>query len=183
MGRVMRLIEKGLKRRPVQRIAKGEEARKYVGTFWEPEDFRELPDRIRVLVDECRELEKKQIERVKGTGWHCGRCIDKQGCRELGVPEELVEEWTEGVRFDVSPDLRPYSKGPYSNIYQDLATLEMACREFNKLLMWLIPVMFIPWIESRTTVVTKDSPMEVGGKKYRTCVDLTDSGLNAALRQ
>mmetsp|Transcript_18276 Transcript_18276/g.36993 ORF Transcript_18276/g.36993 Transcript_18276/m.36993 type:complete len:626 (+) Transcript_18276:2498-4375(+) len=58
----------------------------------------------------------------------------------------------------------------------------MACREFNKLLQWLVPVLCVAWIESRTTIVTKDAPLEPGGLKHRTCTDLTDSGLNDAVR-
>jgi len=182
MTRVLRHIERGLRRRPTQRIQRGELARDYVGTFWVPEDFTELPERLRLLLDECRELEQRQIECVKATGWHFGKSINRRGCQELGVPEDLISEWTEGVKFEVDPGLAPYSKGPYSNVYQDMEALVTACREFNKLLVWLIPVLRVPWIESRATIVIKDSPWEDDGKKYRTCVDLTDSGLNAAVR-
>jgi len=182
MGRVLRIVEKALRRRPTSIMNRWEDARDSLGTFWHLDDFAGLPTGLHTLVAECRLLELEQIEQVRATGWHVGKSINEQGCKELGVPDDLIDEWTNGVWFDVDPDVPHYSKGPYSNIYQDLATLEMACREFNKLLRWLIPVLKIPWIESRTTVVSKDAPLEPGGRKHRTCVDLTDSGLNRAVK-
>jgi len=118
---------------------------------------------------------------VKQTWLHVGHSINPEGCRKLGVPEELITEWTEGVWFKVDPVLPHYVKGPYANVYQDMATLLMACREFNKLVNWLIPICQVAWIESLTTVMSKAAPLEQGGQKHRTCADLTNSGLNDAV--
>mmetsp|Transcript_30390 Transcript_30390/g.62634 ORF Transcript_30390/g.62634 Transcript_30390/m.62634 type:complete len:863 (+) Transcript_30390:1289-3877(+) len=182
MGGVMRCIERALRRRPTVIIPKWDDARNHLGTFWELQDFQDLPPSLFELLTECRELEARQLECVRETGRHVGDTISAAGCEQLGVPDDLQQEWLEGVWFDVDPSLPHYSKGPYANVYRDLATLIMACTEFNKLLKWLIPVCHVPWIESRTTVVTKDAPLEPGGFKHRTCTDLTASGLNDAVR-
>jgi len=184
MASVMRCIERGLRRRPKAVIPKGADAREHIGTFWAPEDFADLPEELHKLVMECRALELQQIESVRDTGRHLGDCISAEGCEALGVPEELKKEWLEGTWFEVDPDLPHYSKGPYANVYRDLETLVMACGEFNKLLQWLVPVLHVAWIESRTTVVSKMVPGEHGQWvwKHRTCTDLTDSGLNEAVR-
>mmetsp|Transcript_18272 Transcript_18272/g.36950 ORF Transcript_18272/g.36950 Transcript_18272/m.36950 type:complete len:477 (-) Transcript_18272:6701-8131(-) len=180
MAPVMRCIERGLQRRPTGVIPKWGDARECVGTFWHLEDFQELPEVLLDLVRECRELELRQVECVARTGRHRGDSISLEGCRALGVPEELIRDWTDGAWFEVDPELPHYSKGPYANVYRDIDTLVMACREFNKLLEWLIPVCLVPWIESRTTVVSKER--EPGVWKHRTCADLTDSGLNDAVQ-
>mmetsp|Transcript_18280 Transcript_18280/g.37035 ORF Transcript_18280/g.37035 Transcript_18280/m.37035 type:complete len:316 (+) Transcript_18280:3348-4295(+) len=182
MGPVMQCVAAGLKRRPSDVIPKWADAREYVGTFWERSDFEALPPELLALVDECRELEAQQIASVRLHGQHRGSSISEEGCRQLGVPEELTREWVDGTWFDVDQAIPHYAKGPYANVYRDVETLVMACREFNKLLQWLVPVMCVAWIESRTTIVTKDAPLEPGGLKHRTCTDLTDSCLNDAVR-
>mmetsp|Transcript_30389 Transcript_30389/g.62612 ORF Transcript_30389/g.62612 Transcript_30389/m.62612 type:complete len:869 (-) Transcript_30389:3743-6349(-) len=181
MGRIMRTIERALHRRPTEVMQKWEDARESIGFYWELDDFKSLPSELLEMLVECRQLEEKQVEHVRRTGAHVGHTINPAGCRTLGIPEELIVEWTEGTWFQVDDELPHYAKGPYANIYRDMATLLMACREFNKLLRWLIPVMRVPWIESRTTVVSKADPTSPGGQKHRTCTDLSDSGLNDAV--
>lgn len=180
MTSIMVLVEKGLRRRPTAVMERGEDARSSVGAYWHLSDFESIDSRLYDVLCECQRLETLQIEHVRRTGLYLGFNMEAEGCRLLGVPEELVTEWTDRVRFEVDAALEPYSKGPYANVYLDFETLLMACKEFNKLIDWQFPVLKVPFIESRTTVVSKDSPLEEGGRKNRTCVDLTDSGLNDA---
>jgi len=90
MGPVMQCIAKGLKLRPGDVIPKWADAREYVGTFWERSDFETLPPVLLELVDECRELEEQQIASIRLHGHHSGSSISEEGCRQLGVPEELT---------------------------------------------------------------------------------------------
>jgi len=178
---LLRMMQRSLKRRPSAIIGRDQDCRDFVGTYWELDDFHDALPRIRELLEECRRLEQAQIEHVRAHGTHVGDTISASGCRALGMTEEKIRELVEGVRFEVDANLQPYSRGPYPNVYQDLEIVEMACREFNVLVRWLIPTSRIPFVENRATIVTKDAPLEASGKKNRTCVDLTDSGVNDAV--
>eukprot|EP00961_Rhodomonas_salina_P022811 305982-Rhodomonas_salina.1 len=89
----------------------------------------------------------------------------------------------EGVSFEYDSELPHYSKPPYANIGESLEVFKMALEEVNRNLSLgkILPLRVIPWIENRTTAVMKVAPLEPAGVKWRTCVDLTASGVNLAV--
>eukprot|EP00961_Rhodomonas_salina_P028996 391117-Rhodomonas_salina.2 len=144
--------------------------------------FRLVDPELHEVLEETRRLEIAQLEHVNATGYHCGFRINAQGCQKLGLPARKIEEWTEGVDFNVDPALPHYSKGAYQIVYRTRDFIMMTEREFNKLLQWLIPVNVVPWIESRVMVVVRPSALEESGFKNRPVINKTASGLNWACK-
>eukprot|EP00961_Rhodomonas_salina_P153559 2067647-Rhodomonas_salina.1 len=65
--------------------------------------------------------------------------------------------------------------------------MEVTMKEARECLLYLqigkaLPLRLIPCIENRTTAVIKVSPLEPSGLKWRTCVDMTASGVDCAVR-
>ena len=92
----------------------------------------------------------------------------------------------EGADFEVDWDLLPhYLKPPYVNIYDTMLILVMAITENVRLLLIgkVLPTRWIPWIENHTTAIVKVAPLKLTGMKWRTCVDMTASGVNGAVEK
>lgn len=172
-------IEKGLHWRPV-RVLGAEDARPHVGLFWRLDDFVGIRDDLFQLLVQCWQLENENLEHMKKFGTHLGDQILEDGCRQLGINEDLIREWIDGVVFDVDRELPHYAKPPYPNIYERYELFVMAIEEVNRLLKIgkIIPLSILPWIENRTTAVVKIAPLEPTGLKWLTCVDVSASGLN-----
>eukprot|EP00961_Rhodomonas_salina_P086656 1165264-Rhodomonas_salina.1 len=80
------------------------------------------------LLEECRHLEKVSLAHLRECGTFLGHQIDEDGCRSLGIDEELIREWMEGVTFEVG-ELPHYSKAPYDNIFESMEVFRMAVEE------------------------------------------------------
>jgi len=171
------------KRRPKKVITVKMDVREHVGSFWSLDDFEGVEKEVRDVLVETAEAEQEQIAYFKEHGTFSGDRINVEGCRKLGLSEEKSTELSEGVQFEFDAELPAYSKTPYSNIYEDMEVTLKAVREVVRLLRLgkLLPLECIPWIESRITAVIKVAPLEVLGFKWRTCVDLTASGVNGAV--
>jgi len=177
-------IWKARRRRPTRVISVDENVAEFVGTFWAMEDFVGVEPEVRKVLEETREAEVEQVRFFQEKGTFSGDKINIDGCRKLGLSEEKITELSEGAYFDFDPELPAYSKTPYSTIYEDLEITLKAAREVVRLLKLgkLLPLKYLPWIESRITAVIKVAPLEHLGFKWRTCVDLSASGVNGAVR-
>jgi len=177
-------IWKARKRRPTEVIPVTADVRRHVGTFWELGDFEGADEEVFEVLLETRRAEREQIQHFKVHGTFSGDKLNVDGCRELGIPEDKLAELRDGVCFDFDEALPAYSKTPYSTIYEDVEITLKAAREVVRLLGLgkLLPLELIPWIENRITAVIKVAPLEVGGIKWRTCVDMSASGVNGAVK-
>jgi len=177
-------IWKARARRPKKVISIGMDVREHVGTFWDLSDFEGVEKEVRDILEETRKLEKEQVAYFKKVGTYSGDKVNVEGCRQLGIAEEKLKELSEGALFDFDEELPAYSKTPYSTIYEDIEVTMKAIREVVRLLGLgkLLPLELLPWIENRITAVIKVSPLEPLGFKWRTCVDMTASGVNGAVR-
>mmetsp|Transcript_62463 Transcript_62463/g.129732 ORF Transcript_62463/g.129732 Transcript_62463/m.129732 type:complete len:642 (-) Transcript_62463:1730-3655(-) len=177
-------IWKARKRRPTRVISVNEDVLEHVGSFWSLDDFVGVDKEVRKVLEETHEAEKEQVAFFKTHGTFSGDRINKEGCRELGLSEEKIKELTEGAFFEFDRELPAYSKTPYSTIYENIEITLKAIREVVLLLKLgkLLPLEFLPWIESRITAVIKVAPLEELGFKWRTCVDLTASGVNGLVQ-
>jgi len=177
-------IWKARKRRPTRVISVKEDVSDFVGTFWSLEDFEGVNSEVRRVLEETSVEERKQVEFFREKGTFSGDQINIEGCRRLGLSEEKISELSDGVSFEFDDDLPAYSKTPYSTIYEDLEITLKAAREVIRLLKLgkLLPLKYLAWIESRITAVIKVAPLEHLGFKWRTCVDLTASGVNGSVR-
>jgi len=86
--------------------------------------------------------------------------------------------------FDALPE-QPAHWRPYSGMFATVDALIAALAEFVRLLRLgkLLPITSLAFIESPTTMIVKESAYEVGGYKYRLCVDLTASKVNGAMHK
>mmetsp|Transcript_60816 Transcript_60816/g.125298 ORF Transcript_60816/g.125298 Transcript_60816/m.125298 type:complete len:603 (+) Transcript_60816:1090-2898(+) len=177
-------IWKARKRQPTRVVSAKEDVGEFVGTFWSLDDFVGVNEEVWTVLEETRKEEAEQVRFFKENGTFSGDKINIEGCRRLGVSEDKIRELSEGVLFDFDDDLPAYSKTPYSTIYEDLEITLKAAREVVRLLKLgkLLPLKYLSWIESRITAVIKVAPLEHLGFKWRTCVDLTASGVNGAVR-
>eukprot|EP00961_Rhodomonas_salina_P103693 1394762-Rhodomonas_salina.2 len=180
---ILTWVEKGERRRPATVLRPGENPLPFVGTFWELEDFVGIKEDIFNLLVECQRLEREAVKFVRERDTFHGHQINEEGCRLLGIPEDTIREWMDWVSFEYDSELPHYSKPPYANIGESLEVFRMALEEVNRnlLLGKILPLSVIPWIENRTTAVMKVAPLEPSGVKWRTCVDLTASGVNQAV--
>jgi len=174
-------IWRARKRRPNQVVSPDMDVTQYVGTFWDLSDFDGADEEVVATLKETAREEQARVEDFKRLGTFSGDKVNAQGCRDLGVSEEKVKELSEGVTFEFDRELQSYSKTPYSTVYQTMVIAMMASDECLRLLKLgkLLPLMWLPWIESRITAVLKMVP---GGIKWRTCVDLTASGVNGTVK-
>lgn len=179
--RILEYVRRAERRRPTTVIPFDGDARDHLGVTWDPKDFEGMDKEIEEILAKTRTLEREQLEHLARTGYHCGYTINKRGCEELGLPQEKIREWTEGVDFKVDPNLPHYSKGAYQIVYRTRDFIVMTGKEFNKLLRWLIPVAAVPWVESRVMIVVKPSVLEESGFKNRPVIDETASGLNGGV--
>mmetsp|Transcript_45500 Transcript_45500/g.93040 ORF Transcript_45500/g.93040 Transcript_45500/m.93040 type:complete len:915 (-) Transcript_45500:330-3074(-) len=169
-------------RRPTHRIPWGDTVEGSVGTVWELSDFVNLPSTLYEQLVELRSFEKWHVDHYLLNGTFAGDLTRPAGAVDLGLPFEVEEEWREGILFEIDTP-EEYSRSPYSAIYADHSILFKACAEFNRLvgIGKLLPVTALPRVESPTTAIVKPSPLEPLGFKWRTCVDLSKSGVNPML--
>jgi len=169
------------KRRPKEVVSPDMDVRQYICTFWDVSDFDGADEEVVATLKETAVEEAARVAEFKETGTFAGDKVNVDGCRKLGVSEEKISELSEGVTFEFDRELPAYSKTPYSTVYQTMAIAMMASDECLRLLKLgkLLPLLLLPWIENRITAVLKMIP---GGIKWRTCVDLTASGVNGAVR-
>ena len=87
------------------------------------------------------------------------------------------------MKFDLAEDLPSYSKPPYPVIYSTKRLVMMAAAECNHNLALgkILPTRWLPWIENRILAIIKVAPLEASGIKWRTCVDMTASGVNGSV--
>jgi len=179
-------IWRARRRRPKEVIGMDKDVRQFVGSFWSLDDFEGVEDEVYGVLKETQVAEEEQVRHFREHGTFSGDRLNVEGCRQLGVSEDKLREFEEGVTFEVDPELPAYSKTPYSTIYEDMEITLKAAREVVRLLKLgkLLPLSLIPWIESRITAVIKIAPLEIAtwGIKWRTCVDLTASGVNGAVK-
>eukprot|EP00961_Rhodomonas_salina_P076331 1024829-Rhodomonas_salina.2 len=145
------------------------DAQEYLGVTWELSNFNGVDPELLAVLEQTLQLELEQLAHFDATGLHRGFKINAQGCHELGIKLSKILEWTEGVDFEVNPDLPHYSKGTYKIVYSTRDFILMAAAEFNKLLEWLLPVAAVPWIESQVMIVA----LEESGFKNQPVIDLT----------
>jgi len=170
------------RRRPGDVISMDMEVRDYIGTFWDIADFEGADSDIVEMLSDTRALEKAAVDHFNEHGSYAGDNISAMGCRALGIDETKVREWTDGVDFEVDPELPSYSKPPYPVIYSTMDLLMMAAAECQRCLRLgkILPTRWRPWIENRILAIIKIAPLEPLGIKWRTCVDMTASGVNDA---
>jgi len=169
-------------RRPAGVISLDMGVTDYVGTFWELSDFDGADQEIVAMLTKTQGLEREVVEHFRKHRTFAGDNISAEGCASLGIPEEKIREWTQGVDFDVDPNLESYSKPPYPVIYSSMSLLVMAAEECMLCLRLgkILPTRWRPWIENRILAIIKIAPLEPSGIKWRTCVDMTASGVNDA---
>jgi len=174
-------------RRPTQILQYGEDPLQHAGIFWWLEDFDEYKilgpkgQQLWALLQECREAELAAISHVHQTGQMLGVQISADGCRAVGLADEVIADMTVGsdLPFDSLPDT-PSHWRPYSGMFASVDVLIAALREFVRLLRLgkLLPIDSLAFVEFPTTMIVKASAYKVGGFKYRLCVDLTASRVN-----
>eukprot|EP00961_Rhodomonas_salina_P288307 3896081-Rhodomonas_salina.1 len=86
-----------MKRRPKRVLKPGTDPRPFVGSFWELEDFRGICKDIFEMLEETKRLEEVSIDHVRKHNTFHGDQINEEGCRSLGIPEEKIREWIDGV--------------------------------------------------------------------------------------
>jgi len=102
-------IWRARKRRPTGVVSVKEDVREHVGTFWSLQDFEGADREVYEVLLETKRAEEEQVRHFRAHGTFSGDKIDVEGCRELGVPEDKLEELREGVCFDFDESLPAYS--------------------------------------------------------------------------
>ena len=142
------------------------------GVFWEIGDFESflelglIGQELFSLLQDTRQAEKRMLEHLQQTACWLGQQISVEGCRAVGLAEDLIQEMVHGAElpFTDLPDAPSHAR-PYSGMFVTAQALLEAVREFLRILELgkLLPVSALPFIESPTTMITKPSEFEIGG--------------------
>eukprot|EP00961_Rhodomonas_salina_P011325 151997-Rhodomonas_salina.1 len=84
-------------RRPDRRMEWGEDPRPLVGSFWDLDAFRKLPDALYLSLEEMKALEDEQTLYFQEHGTYSGDLIRPDGAIELWLGPEVRDEWRDGI--------------------------------------------------------------------------------------
>jgi hypothetical protein len=181
------VIAKAFKGRPTGVVEPGQDFKltDTVGHFWEPEDFKDLPAALRVVLDETFIEEEREIAHVLEHQFPSGAKLSATGARQLGVSPARAEAWESGSALPFKSTPPRFARKPYSSVYANLETLILVCVEILRLLKLgkAMPWKRMPWILSPPAIIIKPSPFEDDGMKKRIVYDCTASGVNPHLAQ